>query len=703
MYTIYADDALLYSPGDEELSVLSPVLETQCNAAGTLTFVLLPEHPMYSALHKMRTRIDVRQDDEIIWRGRVLETETDFYRQKTVTCEGELTYLVDSVLHPYKLADYDGTAAGLFRLYLTRHNEAVSEAQQFQIGNVDIETLSSVENTGYANTWDEISDNLLDIHGGFLRIRHEDGARYLDWTKESGDTCAQVIRFGENLLDLSEYVSASEVVTCLIPYAGQSDSKITIASVNDGKDYIEDAAGIALYGRIWGVTEFDTKDASTLLEMAKKNLQKRLEETITITISAVDLHLLDVNAESFHVGNKVRVVSLPHGIDAEYTCTAISLDLVNPDQSEYTFGTPETGMASTTAATSKAVEVVDTSVEYLRQIVSDQNTHLLLTDGLITAYTQKKNENTDTLNTVQTTLDGMNGTLSAYVETVDKHTQDITTVRADLDGMNGTLTAYAERLGDAESEITRVQVTLDGINGELTSKVSKGDLISTINQTAGEVKISASCINLEGYVTTSEFETVSGWADNFEGDTINCVTLSAFKVNSDDGEFGALSIGDAHISDLTLTGTATIGSLTVGGTSVAPRTLKIGESSCTFFAPEDATFELSDMPGYDDALAAAKSEGASSVHVQALEIAGQNYHSSSKYIEVNLDTTLSNGSTEEGLLSVNASSAYNAGVSDVAISEITCVDISVGADTGRVRVVVKLSNGKTRQQVFTLS
>lgn len=563
MYTIYADDALLYSPGDEELSVLSPVLETQCNAAGTLTFVLLPEHPMYSALHKMRTRIDVRQDNEIIWRGRVLETETDFYRQKTVTCEGELTYLVDSVLHPYKLANYDGTAAGMFRLYMTRHNEAVSEAQQFQIGSIDIETLSSVENTGYGNTWDEISGNLIDVHGGFLRIRYDGDVRYLDWTKESGTSCGQVIRFGENLLDLSEYVSASEVVTCLIPYAGQSGSQITISSVNGGKDYIEDAAGIALYGRIWGVTEFDTKDASTLLEMAKENLQKRLKETITITISAVDLHLLDVNAESFRVGDKVRVVSPPHGIDAEYTCTAISLDLVSPDQSEYTFGTPETGMASTTAATSKAVEVVDTSVEYLRQIVSDQNTHLLITDGLITAYTQKTNENTDTLNTVQTTLDGMNGTLSAYVETVDKHTQDITTIRADLDGMNGTLTAYAERLGDAESEITRVQVTLDGINGELTSKVSKGDLISTINQTAGEVKISASCINLEGYVTTSEFETVSGWADNFEGDTINCVTLSAFKVNSDDGEFGALSIGDAHISDLTLTGTATIGSLTV--------------------------------------------------------------------------------------------------------------------------------------------
>ena len=524
MYTIYADDALLYSPGDEELSVLSPMLETQCNAAGTLTFVLLPEHPMYSALHKMRTRIDVRQDDEIIWR--VLETETDFYRQKTVTCEGELTYLVDSVLHPYKLADYDGTAAGLFRLYLTRHNEAVSEAQQFQIGNVDIETLSSVENTGYGNTWDEISGNLIDIHGGFLRVRHEGDVRYLDWTKESGTSCGQVIRFGENLLDLSEYVSALEVVTCLIPYAGQGDSQITIASANGGKDYIEDAAGITLYGRIWGVTEFDTKDASTLLDMAKENLQKRLKEKITITISAVDLHLLDVNAESFRVGDKVRVVSPPHGIDAEYTCTAISLDLVNPDQSEYTFGTPETGMASTTAATSKAVEVVDSSVEYLRQIVSDQNTHLLLFDGVIDAYTTKVDDNTKAINTVQ--------------------------------------------------------LTLNSVTGELTSKVSKDDLVSTINQTAGAVKISANCIDLEGYVTATELSAMKADVTWLKGLTVDVGILNT----------GTLSAGIASVDALTanvlILGKSTVGwqkQTVVTGISDALRVSKTSQT-ITYATPE---------------------------------------------------------------------------------------------------------------------
>lgn len=542
MYTIYADDALLYSPGDEELSALSPVLETQCNAAGTLTFVLLPEHPLYNALHKLRTRIRVMQDDEIIWRGRVLEAEIDFYRQKTVTCEGELTYLVDSVLHPYKLADYDGTAAGLFRLYLTRHNEAVSEAQQFQIGNVDIETLSSVENTGYGNTWDEISSNLLDIHGGFLRVRYDGDVRYLDWTKESGTSCGQVIRFGENLLDLSEYVSASEVVTCLIPYAGQSDSQITISSVNGGKDYIEDEAGVALYGRIWGVTEFDTKDAAKLLEMAKENLQKRLKETITITISAVDLHLLDVDAESFHVGDKVRVISPPHGIDAEYTCTAISLDLVNPDQSEYTFGTPETGMASTTAATSKAVEVVDSSVEYLRQIVSDQNTRLLITDGLITAYTQKTNENTNTLNTVQTTLDGMNGTLTSYVSLTDQQTREITTVKQ----------------------------TMDAMSGVIETKVSKGDVVSTINQSAGAVKISANCIDLEGYVTATEFESFKTAADQFTAMHADIVSLDATNLFAD----------TASLTNASVPGTLTVGTLTVGdsGASWQKQTVVTGIS-----------------------------------------------------------------------------------------------------------------------------
>lgn len=78
--------------------------------------------------------------------------------------------------------------------------------------------------------------------------------------------------------------------------------------------------------------------------------------------------------------------------------------------------------------------------------------------------------------------------------------------------------AYTTKVDDNTKAINTVQLTLNSVTGELTSKVSKGDLVSTINQTAGAVKISANCIDLEGYVTAKEFETVSGWVDTFNGD-----------------------------------------------------------------------------------------------------------------------------------------------------------------------------------------
>lgn len=91
------------------------------------------------------------------------------------------------------------------------------------------------------------------------------------------------------------------------------------------------------------------------------------------------------------------------------------------------------------------------------------------------------------------------------------------------------------------------------------------------------------------------------------------------------------------------------------------------------------------------------------MHVQALEAYGESYYAATKTVMADLDITLSNRETSQHSVSVDASSAYSAGysagTSDVTIGEITCVSL----DTGRVRVVVKASNGKTKQQVFVIS
>lgn len=89
-------------------------------------------------------------------------------------------------------------------------------------------------------------------HGGYIRPRLTDGQRYIDLVAEYGKVNSQVIEFGLNMLDISEYISADNVFTVLIPLGaeqqdadGNNTGRLTIASVNSGKDYISDVITLA--------------------------------------------------------------------------------------------------------------------------------------------------------------------------------------------------------------------------------------------------------------------------------------------------------------------------------------------------------------------------------------------------------------------------------------------------------------------------
>lgn len=80
--------------------------------------------------------------------------------------------------------------------------------------------------------------------------------------------------------------------------------------------------------------------------------------------------------------------------------------------------------------------------------------------------------------------------------------------------------ALGNRVTTAESELT-VQA------GMIESKVSKNGVISSINQTAEEIKIQASRINLSGYVTVSELDAAVADINIAFGNTIATDTLEA--------------------------------------------------------------------------------------------------------------------------------------------------------------------------------
>lgn len=348
MYVIYADEKVLYAPhlSREGCGVFNPKLTLELNKAGSLEFLMPPNNVLYNDLAKLKTIITVFQNDDELFRGRILNDEKDFYNQKRTYCEGELAFLLDSKQRPYS---FEGSIENLFKQYIANHNSRVEAAKRFTVGNVtveyDYETVVS-ENDNYSTTLDEISEKLIDNIGGYIKTRGSGDTRYIDWLAESGDENTQTIEFGVNLLDISEYISAEDIFTVFIPLGattyddeGNVSGKLTIANINDGKDYLENETAIALFGRIEETADWsDIEDASELMNLGEEALNNNIELSVTLTVKAVDLHILNVDTERIKLGDWVRVISLPHKLDRQFQCTKIVYDLISPEQNEYTFG-----------------------------------------------------------------------------------------------------------------------------------------------------------------------------------------------------------------------------------------------------------------------------------------------------------------------------------------------------------------------------
>lgn len=75
-----------------------------------------------------------------------------------------------------------------------------------------------------------------------------------------------------------------------------------------------------------------------LLRKGKAYLSSVINTSITIELSAVDLHHLNCNIEKFKKGDLVRVISIPHKLDRYFLVSKLSLNLDNPKQSKLTLG-----------------------------------------------------------------------------------------------------------------------------------------------------------------------------------------------------------------------------------------------------------------------------------------------------------------------------------------------------------------------------
>ena len=303
MYRVFYNNTLIADSRIEDLAIINPVVSLKVNCAGTFTFTMPYNHPYYDLIQKKVGLIKVFRDDEQIFEGDCVRTTVDFFKQKKIECEGDLAFLNDTFLRPGRVEDL--TSRQLLERYIASHNALVSEEKRFTVGQVTAHDSNDSIScyTNYNSTMTEIKEDLIDDIGGFLRVRHENNIRYLDYLASSPRTNSQIIRLGENLIDLSIGLDTEELATVIIPLGEtlgtQSipglDERLTIKTAAAdsmhpaGTDYVYSQAAVSSFGWIEKVVEWnDVTDVSNLLSKGKKYLQETQFENLVIKAKAID-------------------------------------------------------------------------------------------------------------------------------------------------------------------------------------------------------------------------------------------------------------------------------------------------------------------------------------------------------------------------------------------------------------------------------
>ena len=319
------------------------------NTIDSFTFTIFPNNDGYNLIYPLKTLVEVKNlnTNNVEFEGRVLlqtpKMDNNGIIYKTVVCESYLGYLNDSVQNYEAISGV--SAEELFKKIINNHNSQVENSKKFIIGEIKIGTSSSDNEDRYLNyekTFDSVNKNLIERFGGELRVRKAGDNIYIDYIKEIGEKKNTVIALANNLIAIEQEKDPSEIITRLIPVGAKlenSDERLTITSINGGINYVEDEEAIKEFGVIVDTVNFDDiTEAIELLNKAKSYLKENNKIKKKYKIDALDLSTIDLNFDSFEVGNTYRVINPLMNIDEELRIIEKTLDINSPQNSSLTFG-----------------------------------------------------------------------------------------------------------------------------------------------------------------------------------------------------------------------------------------------------------------------------------------------------------------------------------------------------------------------------
>lgn len=449
MYQILADNTLIYDSTIDDYKINKASIDLEVNKSGSFTFSVYPDHFYYEKFVKLKTVITVYKSGKIIFRGRILNDTTDYWNNKTITCEGELGFLQDSIIRPFT---FSGDCKALLTKLVNDHNSQVDEFKRFKVGRVTInDNYIGRSNEAYESTLSNLNSRLLESElGGYLYITHgEDGTEEtptLNYLSNFETVSSQSIEFGENLKNYTKTAKGEEIATAIIPLgASTEDVRLTIASVNDGVDYVYDSDAVALRGWIFKVVEWDDVTvANNLKTKAEAYLESIVNQAITIELNAIDLHLLDHSIESFKVGDYISVSSEPHNFNDTMLCSKQTIDLLKPENDSVTLGYT---YSSFTEINSKATNTIN-RISTMQSTVNTVNNKTIIL-----------NEN----------VENIDKTTQELAEAVNTNTNDIALNKTNIAINTENIATNTENIGINAEAISNINLSIEDILTRLSA------------------------------------------------------------------------------------------------------------------------------------------------------------------------------------------------------------------------------------------
>src|SRR5690625_2888885 len=353
-------ETVIHSDKFNDIKLESGSIKQGINTADSFSFSILPFNRGYNQLFPLKTLIKIKNTltNHYEFEGRILSPTENMEESgafsKSYVCESELGYLNDS---RQRHGEYhDITVRGFLQVIIDNHNADVADDpidKTFEVGIVEVDSSTGTlyRYLGYENTFETIKDKLLDRLGGELRVRKENGIRYLDYLWSIGEQKTTEIRIAKNLQSITKEVDPTEYVTRLIPLGERieseddeatdaSQARLTIESVNDGKDYLidhetEQTLGTIVYGtQVWD----DITQPSILKTRGEQWLAEQNRMKVQHKLTALDLSIIGKDPDAYEIGCWHPVINPIMDIDEKLRIVGKSIDIINPENNDLNVG-----------------------------------------------------------------------------------------------------------------------------------------------------------------------------------------------------------------------------------------------------------------------------------------------------------------------------------------------------------------------------